>query len=210
MKTEILTIMDRSGSMESIRTEVIGGYNAFLKDQREVPGEARVTLAQFDHEYTLSYQAKDIKEAPELNMETFVPRGWTALLDAIGKTLLAQRKRITEEKWADKVIVCIITDGAENSSKEFKAADIKALVTAAQEWGGWTFVFQGANIDAFSVGQQYGISSQFTSNFAATAKGTMDAYASTSHTLRSLRTPAAPAPTPSWNVPTPTTLSDKA
>lgn len=210
MKTEIISILDRSGSMQKIAPEVIGGYNNFLKEQREVPGEARVTLIQFDDLYDVIYQGCDLKEAPDLNKETFVPRGWTALLDAIGKTLNTQRKRIHDEKWADKVIVCIVTDGDENASKEYTTAQIKGLVTAAQEWGNWTFIFQGANIDTFAAAKQYGINPQFTSNFVANAAGAAGAYQTFSSTTRSIRSAPVPSPSTEWNVPSSISLSDKA
>lgn len=186
MKCEIICITDRSGSMTSIKADVIGGFNSFLADQKTVPGEARLTFAQFDDKYELVYEAKPLSEAPELTSTTFTPRGSTALMDAIGQTMNVQGARITKENWADKVIVCIITDGGENTSREFTQQQIKTMIEHAQK-NEWSFIFLAANQDAFAVGAGYGISGATTANFAASAAGTAQAYASTSNMTRSIR-----------------------
>jgi hypothetical protein len=186
MNTEILAIIDVSGSMASIADDAIGGYNTFLKEQQEVEGEARMTLALFDHEYQLLYAGRAIAEAEPLTTQTYVPRGSTALLDAIGRTLNEQGARIAAEGWAEKVIVCINTDGQENQSREFNAAVIKDLVTQ-REAEGWSFVFLAANQDAFATAAFYGISAAHTQNFASSSEGTAQAYTSMSNTTRSLR-----------------------
>lgn len=192
MKTEIISIIDRSGSMQSIAADAIGGFNTFLADQKTVPGEGRMTLAIFDDKYDLLYSGKSLAEAEPLTNKTFVPRGGTALLDAIGRTLNDQGARIKTEGWADKVIVCILTDGGENQSREFTQPKIKEMVQHAEAHG-WSFVFLAANQDAFSVGTMYGINAAHTMNFAASGAGTQSAYATMSSTTRSLRsTPGAP------------------
>jgi hypothetical protein len=190
MNTEILAIIDVSGSMASIADDAIGGYNTFLKEQQEVEGAARMTLALFDHEYQLLYAGRAIAEAEPLTTQTYVPRGSTALLDAIGRTLNEQGARIAAEGWAEKVIVCINTDGQENQSREFNAAVIKDLVTQ-REAEGWSFVFLAANQDAFATAAFYGISAAHTQNFASSSEGTAQAYTSMSNTTRSLRTTTA-------------------
>lgn len=189
MKCEIICITDRSGSMSGIKADVIGGFNSFLADQKTVPGEARMTFAQFDGEYELVYEAKPLSEAPELTSATFTPRGSTALMDAIGQTMNVQGARIAKENWADKVIVCIITDGGENTSREFTQPQIKTMIEHAQK-NEWSFIFLAANQDAFAVGAGYGISGATTANFAASAAGTAQAYASTSSMTRSIRSGA--------------------
>lgn len=186
MNTEILAILDVSGSMESIKADAIGGFNAFLADQKTVDGEARMTLALFDDQYELLYAAKPLAEAESLTAATFVPRGGTALMDAIGRTLNVQGARIEAEGWAEKVIVSILTDGGENQSKEFTASMIRDLVTAA-EAKGWAFVWLAANQDAFATAQFYGSSGVHAANFVASAEGTTQAYASMSNTTRVLR-----------------------
>lgn len=187
MKVEIICVTDRSGSMNSIKDDVIGGYNAFLADQKTVPGEARMTYTQFDDKYEIVYQARPLDIAPPLTADVFVPRGSTALMDAIGRTISEQGARIAAEGWADKVIVCIITDGGENASREFTREQIKTLIGEKQA-AGWAFVFLAANQDAFAVGAGYGISGATTQNYVASAAGTAQAYASTSEMTRSLRT----------------------
>lgn len=186
MKTEIISIIDRSGSMATIAKDAIGGFNTFLADQKTVPGEARMTLTIFDDKYDLLYAGKPLSEAEPLTDKMFVPRGGTALLDAIGRTLNEQGARIKSDGWAEKVIVCILTDGGENQSREFNQGQIKEMVKHA-EGHGWSFVFLAANQDAFAAATLYGINLAHASAFAANAAGTQTAYASMSATTRSLR-----------------------
>ncbi len=176
MKTEIIAILDRSGSMNSIVDDAIGGFNSFLESQKNQEGDAKISLILFDHDYQLIYQGGNIKEVPKLDSNTFIPRGRTALLDAIGRTIYEQRARIEREAWADQVIVCILTDGMENSSKEFKSDQIKNLITKLQNENEWEFIYLAANQDAFAVGRQYGISAKNTANFTASSVGTQQAF----------------------------------
>lgn len=186
MRVEIIDITDRSGSMSCLRNDVIGGFNMLINDQKDLPGEARLTHIQFDHEYHVVHAGKPVQDVLPLTTDSYVPRGSTALLDAIGRTLQEQGKRIHDEAWADKVIVSIRTDGAENCSKEYTLPQIKAMIEHAQKHD-WTFIFSGANQDAFQTASAYGISPKFTSNYAATASGMAQSYASTNSTIRSLR-----------------------
>jgi uncharacterized protein YegL len=187
MKTEIIAILDRSGSMHSIVKDAIGGFNAFLDEQRKVPGEARISVVLFDHDCETVCSAQPIGEAKHLTAETYVPRGNTALLDAIGRAMNEHGKRIADEKWADNVIVCILTDGHENASREYRADAIKPMIEHAEK-NGWAFVYLGANQDAFAVASAYGIQAGRTFAFAANAAGTKSAYATMSAATRSLRT----------------------
>lgn len=187
MNTEILAVLDISGSMAPIAADAIGGFNTFLKDQQAIEGEARLTVALFDDQYQVLYTAKPLAEAEPLTSATFVPRGATALMDAIGRTLSVQGARIEAEGWAEKVIVCITTDGGENQSKEFTSPMIRDLVGQA-EAKGWVFVFLAANQDAFATAAHYGMSGAHAQNFAATGAGMAKGYASVSNTTRALRT----------------------
>ena len=120
--SEIICVIDRSGSMHSIREDAIGGFNVFLEDQKAVPGEAFLTLVQFDHEYVVTIEAMDIKEVSHLTHKTYEPRGSTALLDAIGKSIASTKKLIdglSENARPKEVIFVIITDGGENASKKY-------------------------------------------------------------------------------------------
>lgn len=186
MKTEIIAIIDRSGSMATIAKDAIGGFNTFLADQKTVPGEARMTLALFDDRFEYVYAGAPLAQAAELTDKTFVPRGGTALLDAIGRTLNEQGARINGEGWAEKVIVCILTDGGENQSREYRQDQIKSMVKHAEEHG-WSFVFMAANQDAFVAASGYGISAAHTAGFMASAAGTQGAYTLMGTTTRNLR-----------------------
>jgi hypothetical protein len=189
MKTEIIVITDRSGSMQSIKPDVIGGFNTFLDDQKKETGEARITYSQFDSIYELVYAGIPIKDAPKLTDGTFVPRGMTALYDAVGRTLDVQGKRIAEEKWAELVVVCIITDGGENASREYSSARVQEMTKHA-EANGWKFIFLAANQDAMLAAKSFGSSGQYAGGFAASSAGVASAYAATSMTMSSLRSGA--------------------
>lgn len=186
MKTEIITITDRSGSMNTIRQDVIGGFNSFLAEQKALPGEGRMTFTQFDDHYQVDYQGRDLQSTPQLTSTTFVPRGWTALYDAIGRTLNEQGARIARENWADLVIVCIITDGEENKSREYTLAQIQTM-TAHAEANGWKFVYLAANQDAIAAAQRIGLRQAVASNFTADSIGTKSAYATTSLSVTNMR-----------------------
>jgi uncharacterized protein with von Willebrand factor type A (vWA) domain len=186
MKTEILVITDRSGSMDTIASDVIGGFNAFIKAQREIEGQARVAYTQFDSVYEVVYEGKPLADVPPLTAETFQPRGNTALLDAIGRTLNEQGARIARDAWADLVIVVVITDGFENASKEYTLDRVRAM-TAHAEKNGWKFIYLAANQDAFAAAKHLGMSGAVGQNFAQTSRGTCDAYATMSGTVGILR-----------------------
>lgn len=186
MNTEIIVITDRSGSMSSLVADVIGGFNRFLKEQQGVPGEARMTYTQFDGEYQVVYQAKPLAEAPLLDEATFVPRGSTALYDAVGRTLNEQAKRIHDEGWAELVVVQIITDGGENASREYTREKVFDMMKHVQDKG-WKVLFLAANQDAFATGASLGIAGSTTANYNATKSGTAAAYGATSMAVTSMR-----------------------
>ena len=179
---EIFVIADRSGSMESIRDDAIGGFNSFLEEQQNLDGKANLTLVLFDDKYEVPVKSVDIQKVKPLTRESFVPRGMTAMNDAIGKAV-AELSEIAPEK----AVVCIITDGAENSSKEFTNQQVKDKIKEV-EAKGWQVVFLAANIDAFSAGGSLGINSATTFGFAANAQGVQNAYATMSASTRAYRT----------------------
>lgn len=191
MKTEIICILDRSGSMNSMLTETIEGFNTFISEQQKVKGKAKVTLVQFAHDYEVMYSGVKLKNVPLLDTNTFKPCGMTALLDAIGKTLTEQKARIETEKWANKVIVVILTDGHENSSQEFSTDNVKRLTQVAQDEG-WSFIYLGANQDAIVAAQKFGIDTNSALNmvsaYAATGDGMHHATRLYSNSVTSLRT----------------------
>jgi Mg-chelatase subunit ChlD len=157
--TDIVVVLDRSGSMASIVDDTIGGFNAFVDRQKKGEGHARLTLVEFDHEYTVVYERKDIHDVPQLDQRTYVPRGNTALLDAIGRTIIAIRGAIAVDRPSEQpahVVFVIITDGMENSSSEFTRSQILEMIRAHQEEG-WEFLFFGANQDAIGEAASMGI-----------------------------------------------------
>jgi hypothetical protein len=180
---DITVVLDRSGSMSSVQDDTIGGFNSFIEAQRKVPGECNASLVQFDDQYEVVYTAKPVKDAPALTRETFVPRGMTALLDAIGRTINATGKRLEAMPEADrpsKVIFVILTDGGENSSKEYTREQVFKMITHQKAAYQWDFVFLGANQDAISAGASIGIGSGSTMTYASNAAGTKHAFASAS------------------------------
>lgn len=178
--TDITLIIDRSGSMGGQRDDVIGGINTFFDEQLKQPGEALVTLIQFDDVYEVNYALKPLTEVKHLTTSTYVPRGTTALYDALGRALTA----ISTE--ANNQVVVVMTDGAENASREFTQAAVKQLVEAAQARG-VTVIFLGANIDSFQVGGSLGIRSANTVNYDATASGFAKAASTMSYATSNVR-----------------------
>lgn len=189
--TEIVCILDRSGSMDSVANDAIGGFNTFLKEQQKMKGKANITTALFDHEYILLHDNVDIQNIPELNKDTYIPRGMTRLNDAIGRTLTTITERIekTKEKYRpNKVVVAILTDGYENDSKEFNTEKIKEMITKQEKENKWEFIYLGANQDAFAVGSTYGFHKNNSINFNSSDIGTRCAFANVTNYVKTIRT----------------------
>jgi uncharacterized protein YegL len=183
-------ILDRSGSMESVKSDTIGGFNSFLSEQQKVEGEASISLMQFDDQYEVVYTDKDVKSADKLTQETFRPRGMTALYDAIGRTINSVGQRLSdtdENERPDKVVFVILTDGFENASKEFSAVKINQMISHQKEKYGWDFIFIGANQDAITSARAIGISADAALTYAANAKGTEEAFGSVADKVSAYR-----------------------
>ena len=186
---EIVAILDRSGSMSSVRDDAIGGFNTFVDTQRELPGETNVTVVLFDDRYDFLYNGVDIKKVEPLTTETYVPRGMTALLDAIGRTISSVGERLAKTKPSkrpSKVLVAILTDGQENSSHEYTREKVFDMIEHQRNRYSWEFVFLAANQDAITTGQSLGV--HYNQAFAATPDGTRTAYAMMSASAVSFRT----------------------
>lgn len=168
----IEAVIDRSGSMGHLAQDAIGGYNTWLDTQKHVPGEALLTLTLFDHEFITS-ESKDIRQCLPLDGTTYVPRGQTALNDAIGRAL----GRLNAAN-PEKAILVILTDGHENASREFNTAKIKEMVQAAQARG-WQVQYLSADINAFDHAAQYGVNTANTVQFTNDAVGLRAAYTAT-------------------------------
>jgi hypothetical protein len=202
--THISIVLDRSGSMGSVKADTIGGFNAFLVQQKSAPGEATLTLAQFDNEYDLLADFAPIGSVQPLTDQTYVPRGSTALLDAIGRTINQTGKRLAALLDAERpahVIVVIMTDGEENSSNAFSRSQIFSMISHQREAYAWEFVFIGANQDAIGTGASLGIAGGNSIAYAATSAGQSDIVGKMSANVlrrreKSMQAPAA-APYPS-------------
>jgi uncharacterized protein YegL len=177
--TEIGFVLDRSGSMASMTKEAIGGFNGFLDSQQKLPGEAKLTLVLFDNEYIVAQNGRPIKEVPPLDETTYVPRGTTALLDAIGRTINTIGERLNKTPEIErpaKVLIVILTDGLENASQEFKPKQIHWMIEHQREIYSWEFIYLGANQDAIEVGEQLGVAPQHAATFDETPEGVSKAF----------------------------------
>lgn len=171
--TEIAFILDRSGSMQSMVEPAISGFNRLLREQQQVPGHARFTLVLFDDDYELPVNAVPIAEVVELDTDTFVPRGSTALLDAIGRTIDELGQKLALTPAADRpnqVIIAILTDGEENASLRYSWADVAKRIQHQTEKYQWQFLFLGANQDAIATAGRMNIDASNTANFAMNAE----------------------------------------
>jgi uncharacterized protein YegL len=155
-KTEIILIVDRSGSMQGVKNDIEGGFKSFLEKQKEQEGECLVSYYQFDDKYETVFENKDIQQVDGIEIK---PRGWTALLDAVGKTINTVGERLSktpEEERPSLVIVVTLTDGQENASKEFTTEKIQELVKHQTDTYKWKFVFLGADKDTVLTAKKYG------------------------------------------------------
>jgi uncharacterized protein YegL len=182
-RVEIIVVLDRSGSMNSIKKQTIDGFNEFIDGQRDNGAKTRITLVQFDHEYQMVYEAKKIGKVEPLNDHLYVPRGMTALLDAIGHTIKLTKKRFSHLKKGapDKTIFVIITDGYENSSVKYTMEKVIKKIRKMEKDNGWEFVYLGANQDAIAEAGRYGISEKKAMTFAMNEKGVKKMFNSLSY-----------------------------
>ena len=172
--TELVFILDRSGSMSGLESDTIGGYNSTLMKQREAKGECHITTVLFDDQYELIHDRINIKAISQITEKEYFVRGSTALVDAIGKTIhkIGNAQKYTADEYrAEKVVFVIITDGLENASREYSSSQIKHMIERQKERYGWEFIFLGANIDAVETAAQYGIGANRAQNFHADSIG---------------------------------------
>jgi len=175
MATEIVFVLDRSGSMHGLEKDVIGGFNSFVVEQQKIKDNSRLTTILFDDRYEVLHDGVDLQEVKPITAKEYFVRGSTALLDAVGKAITTVQSHANRKD--DSVIFLINTDGQENASKEYTNQTLKDLVTECETSKKWKFVFIGANIDSFAVGNRMGIGT--TRNYTADSYGTQSVYTAT-------------------------------
>ena len=192
--TELVFILDRSGSMGGLESDTIGGFNSMLKKQQAEPGECRITTVLFDHEYEVLHDRIDIKAVSPITNKEYYVLGNTALLDAVGRTINkidGVQKSTADDYRAEKVLFVVTTDGMENASREFSYEKVKSMIERQKSKHGWEFIFLGANIDAVDVASRFGIGRNRAQNFNNDPVGIRLNYDVVSQTVAAFR--AAPA-----------------
>lgn len=173
-KTELVCILDRSGSMGGLETDTIGGFNGMLNRQRKLPGKLFVTTVLFDDSYEMLYSHRDVAKISPMTENEYFVRGCTAMLDAIGIAMDQMKNDIREMPEAerpDDVIFFITTDGYENASTRFSYEDIKKKISTAKEKYGWEFIFSAANIDEKKIARELNIDEDKVYAYAPTGEG---------------------------------------
>lgn len=188
--TELVFILDRSGSMHGLEKDTIGGFNSVLERNKALPGDANITTILFDHRFTILHDRQPIRSVAPITERDYSPAGMTALLDAVGQAI---RKidnvmaHTAEDYRAGKVQFVIITDGLENASKEYSAQRVKQMIRDRQEKDGWDFIFLGANMDAIAVAADMGIQADRAVTAMADAPGVSLQYEAVANATTSFR-----------------------
>ena len=188
--TEIVFVLDKSGSMAGLETDTIGGFNSLLTKQEKAEGEAFVTTVLFNHHYAVLHDRINVRGISSMGEKDYEVGGTTALLDAIGfsiQKIVNVQKHTSKEQQADKVLFIITTDGMENASREYSQTKIKKMIHHQKEKYGWDFIFLGANIDAITTAAQVGIDEDFAVDYYADSSGTKLNYESVSEAVITLR-----------------------
>lgn len=193
--TELVFILDRSGSMSGLESDTIGGYNSLLDKQKKEAGECVITTVLFDDKYELLHDRINIKGIMPITEKEYFVRGSTALLDAVGRTIDKidnAQKHTAEEEQAEKVMFVITTDGMENASREYGYDKVRQMVERQKEKYGWEFIFLGANIDAVETAARFGIGADRAAEYHADSEGTQLNYKVVSEAVSSFRASSAP------------------
>lgn len=187
---ELVFILDRSGSMSGLESDTIGGFNGMLDKQKQTPGEAIVSTVLFDDAFEVLHNRKQISEIKPITEKEYFVRGSTALLDAIGRSIvkiISVYRRLKDNEKPEKTVFVITTDGMENASREFSRSQIKEMIEYQKEKFSWEFIFLGANIDAISTARDFGIREDRVANYHSDKKGTQLNYKVISETISELR-----------------------
>ena len=188
--TELVFILDRSGSMSGLEGDTIGGYNAMLEKQKKEQGEAVITTVLFDDKYELLHDRINLKGIQPITEKEYYVRGTTALLDAVGRTIskiVNVQKHTAEDERAENVMFVITTDGMENASREYSYEKVRRMIEHQKSKHGWEFIFLGANIDAVDTAERFGIGQDRAVNYNADSDGTLLNYEVISETVSCLR-----------------------
>ena len=188
--TEIVFILDRSGSMAGLEDDTIGGFNAMIEKQKQEPGEALVSTVLFDNESEVIHDRVNIQEIEPMTRKEYYVRGCTALLDAVGSAIHHignVHKYAREEDRPEKMLFVITTDGMENASRKYTYDRLKTMIERQKEKYGWEFLFLGANIDAAREAARFGISADRTANYHADSEGTAVIYEAVSEAVCNVR-----------------------
>lgn len=193
--TELVFILDRSGSMSGLESDTIGGYNSLLEKQKKEDGECVISTVLFDDKYELLHDRINLKGIVPITEREYFVRGSTALLDAVGRTIDKignAQKHTAEEERAEKVMFVITTDGMENSSREYGYDKVRQMIERQKDKYGWEFIFLGANIDAVETAARFGISADRAANYHADSEGTQLNYKVVSDAVSGFRANSAP------------------
>ncbi len=188
--TELVFILDKSGSMSGLENDTIGGYNSMLNKQKAEEGECVITTVLFDNNYELLHDRINIRAVKPITEKDYSVGGATALLDAIGKTVSkigTAQKNTAEDYRAEKVMFVIITDGEENASRSYSSKRVKEMIQRQKEKYGWEFVFLGANIDAVETAECFGIDADRAVDYVPDSKGTKLNFLAISEAVSSFR-----------------------
>ena len=188
--TEIIFVIDASGSMSNLVGDTIGGFNGFIESQKALDGKATLTTVLFDSNWKILHDGVDIHEVKPMTTSDYITGGMTAMLDAIGEIINRVQDRHDElgEEKPENVLFVITTDGEENSSRKFKKCQIEKMIKHQTNGHGWKFMFLGANMDAVKEAESIGITRDFATNYDYTAKGVSDSWTTMSYTTSAVRT----------------------
>ncbi len=188
--TELVFILDRSGSMSGLESDTIGGFNGMIKEQKAKEGKCFVTTVLFDHEIITLHDRLPLEKIKKLTSEDYQVRGCTALLDAIGSSIVhidSIHRYAREEDVPDNTVFVIITDGLENASREYSSKKVREMIERKKKGFGWEFLFIGANIDAVEAASNIGIEEDRAVNYHADKVGTKVVYKNISNAVACVR-----------------------
>ena len=173
--TEIVFILDRSGSMSGLEADTIGGYNRMLEKQKKEEGDALISTVLFDSNVEILHDRKNLNQVESMTDKEYFVRGCTALLDAVGSSIhhiSDTQKKLPDDERPEKTLFIITTDGMENASKEYSYSKVKKMVEKKKKKHGWEFIFLGANIDAIDVAGKFGVSANRAVRYECDSVGT--------------------------------------